>query len=243
MASPAFATESSGQGSGSSFTMTAPSGSADGDILYCQVLVETGHASFSAPSGWTDEFNAIDTSAFTVWIYTLRRAGAPSLGVSWSGTKYWEWMIGRFTGAVASGAYIDTKVAGTPGSYSTVDPPAVTTTTTDTLVICSTAHWAGYFSNAGPTNYTQFGVGVFINTKAAYRAIGAPATEDPGTFATPGSTDAAVSTTLAIRSQAAGAAATSDPIESGGRRQLRQNPVYRMTPGGIYAPVSYSFAP
>lgn len=184
--------------------MTAPASSADGDILYCQILVENGFSGFSGPAGWTDEFGPIVTSAFTVWVYTLRRSGAPSLGVSWSGSLYYEWMIGRFTGAVATGAYVDTKAAGTPGSFSTLTPPPVTTVTDDTLVIVSAAHWAGYFANAGPAGYSQFCQGVFVDTKGAYLAVGAASTQTPGDFASPGSTDAAWSSTLVLRSVSGG---------------------------------------
>lgn len=211
MASPAFATESLNQGSGTSFTMTAPSGSADGDILYCQILVEAGFTSFSGPAGWNLEFGPIDVTDFSVWIYTIRRSGAPSMGVSWSGSKYWEWMIGRFTGAVSSGDYVDVKASGTPGAYTTLTPPPVTISSAETIVIVSAAHWAGYDSKAGPAGYTQFCVGVFLDTKGAWLQVAAAGTQTPGAFESPGSSANAWASTLVLRSVGGGGGAVVEP--------------------------------
>ena len=202
MASPAFrASSTGGATTGTSFTMTAPTGTVDNDVIICHILVEAGFSSFSGPSGWTLEYGPIDCTDFTAWVYSIRRSGAPSMGVSWSGSKYYEWCLASFSGCVSSGAYVDTKAQLSAAARTTVDPPAVTTTTIETMIVCSVFHWSGYFSNAGPTGYTQFGEGVFLDNKGAYKTLATATTEDPSAFASPGSSANSWCSTIALASE------------------------------------------
>ncbi len=191
--------------------MTEPTGSADGDIHLAAILIEDTISGFSAPSGWTLLF-ATDVGPFTYRIYWIRRSGAPSLGVSWTTSRYWEWVIVASSGGVSSGNAIDASTAGTPTTGVNVDPPAATLVTADTLVYALGSHWSGY--GAGVSGPSGWGGTVRFNEVGydqiiASLAVAGTGSNDPGTFGASllGASDSMCGFTIAIASTAGGAPA------------------------------------
>lgn len=209
MASPAFRALSSNTGTGTSFTMTEPSGAASGDGLLYMNIVGNSHSGYTPPSGWTavPNCNAINLGAFsaTCYVYYVLRGGsAPSLGVSWTTSQYWEWSCWASSGVLNAANFIDASGAGTPSVGTQPDPPSITTLTTDTLVYALGFNWAGWGGAASPpSGYTIRQNGSGLDHVLASLPKAATGGEDPGTFSAAGSSDE-VGMTIALASNSGG---------------------------------------
>lgn len=207
---------SSGTGTGTSFTGTEPTGSANDDIHLYFILVEDTHSNFSINASWTNIFTT-DVGPFTFRVYWLRRSGAPSLGISWTTSRYYEWVLIATSGAVASGSPIDASAAGTPTTVQDVDPPAVTLVTNETLVYAVGTNWSGYGTTAAPSGYTnRFSPGTSFDQVIASKAVASSGSENPAAFGSALGSDSACGFTIAIGSVSAAGGVNAQPVLVGG---------------------------
>jgi hypothetical protein len=207
-------------GNPTSVTGTEPAGAASGDGLLLVALIDhsgaTGSGAVNTPTGgWTlrnPGGTAILAGDFDIWVWTLRRGGsAPSYQVSWAngldGFGYAEAHVIAASGIVASGEFVDDFQVAAAGTGTSVNPPAVTLGTIETLVYACGFSWAGWGSAPTLASYTvQIGGGA-IDAAVGSRQVAGTGTEDPAAFsAADGSADF-VAFTIAFRSVAAGVAA------------------------------------
>ena len=229
MASPAFRAQTHELGSGEqSFTATEPAGSANGDVIIAAVLLEAG-TNLSTPAGWTLRAGPVDAGPYTGWIFSIRRgSSAPALGWTWTTNSYFEFHLSGWSGAVASGEYIDDEADGGTTTTNAPNGPAVTTTTTDTTVVSIVMTWAGWGgASAAPSGYTERDAFDGFDVGLADKAVGAPTTEDPGAWGGTNGSDAVWTYTLAIASQAAAAGAANDNTMNAAKNLLRRTSIYR----------------
>ena len=214
MTSPAFGSLSQDFLTGTSFTATEPGSSADGDGFIMFVAIDDAHSGVNGPSGWTFVGSA-DIGTATNYIYSIRRgAGAPSLDVSWTTSRYTEWLVMRVTGQRAGDDFVEAIAFGTPAAGVDINPPAVTTLTADTLVVAAGQSSVGTIVNNAPTNYTlrSLGDGSF-DYVVATRAIAAVGSEDPGVYDNAQASSTVCGLTLAIASVAAGGGGGSETVD------------------------------
>lgn len=206
MASPVWQTMTNDSGTGTGFTMTEPSGAADGNALVAVILIEDTISNLSIP-GMTIKGTATgaDAGPFRCVHAVLRRAGSPTLTVSWTTSRYWEYSLHRISGIVSSGEFVEAFVEGTPASGTEPNPPAATATTTETLVLISGFTWAGWGGGgaAAPTNYTLRYGPATIDHGVATRALAAAGAEDPGAFTGAGD-DSYIACTMILASTGGG---------------------------------------
>lgn len=206
---PSFRSVSFNTGTGTSFTMTEPTGATDGDILSAMILIADTFSGFTIDGTWSSPLFNTDVGPFTYKQYDMRRSGAPALGVSWTTSRYYEWVLIATSGAVSSGTFIDASAAGTPTTGVNVDPPAITTTTANTIIYALGTHWAGY--GGGTSGPAGWGGTVRFN-EAGYDQIvaslevAAVGANNPGTFGNSllGASDSMCGFTFAIASEASG---------------------------------------
>jgi hypothetical protein len=210
MASPTFRSQTNGVGSDVGFTATEPASAAQNDGLLMLVLVERTFTGFTPPSGWTavPNCNALDVgTAFTAHAYSiLRGAGAPAYDVSWTTSHYFEWSVYAFPGVLTTASFIDASSGGTSTSGTQVDPPAITTTTDDTLICALAWHWAGWGGGgaSAPSGYTlRFGAASYDHALSTV-AQGAAGSADPGLYGSAGGSDVMRGMTIALGSVAGG---------------------------------------
>lgn len=182
------------------------------------ILVEDTHTAFSGPSGWTLQASQ-DVGPFTAYIYKLRRTGsAPSYAVSWSTSRYYEWSVQSASGAVASGEFIDAAAAGAVVSTNSINGPAITTLTAETLIYAIAWTWWGWAgSEAAPSGYTKRFAASGYDHGIATKALATATSEDPAAWGNTSGSDATWSYTLAIASVAAAGTKAPPPA----RRPLR----------------------
>lgn len=116
-------------------TVTKPSGTAEGDLLFASICVDSQTPTIDTPSGWTALHKQQAVAISTAIFYKLAGGSEPS-----DYTFTWPSTNADSTAAIAriSGAHqttpIDVSDEGTGGS-STMVAPAVTTTVDDTLIV------------------------------------------------------------------------------------------------------------
>lgn len=204
MASPAFRSVSNDTGASTGFTVTAPTGFVDTDVALLFTLVENPHSAFTINASWTQIF-ATDVGPFTYRVHWLRRSGAPNFAVSWTTSRYYEWVCIASSGCVTSGSPIDVSAAGTPGTTSIVDPPSVTINTAETLAYAVGTNWAGYGVTAAPTGYTnRFSPAAAYDQIIASKTLAAAGAENPDGFGNALGTDSSCGFTIALASVSGG---------------------------------------
>lgn len=189
-------------GTGTSFTATEPSGAAQNDILLMWIVVAGTNTSFVGPSGWT-QLHALPATSADVWLYWIRRgAGAPSFAVSWTTSSFFEWGVHAVSGAETSGSPFDADVANARTTGTDPNPPSVTTTVSNDLIMIFGMNWQGVNSGTwgAPTNYTirepnTTGGDIMVGSRAGV-GVGA---EDPGAFTGTTSSNEIAEITVAIK--------------------------------------------
>jgi hypothetical protein len=134
-----IASESSGTGSGTTATVTKPSGTADGDLL---VAVVSAAQTISIPAGWTEVTSLqswyIDRS-MAVFVKEAGGSEPADYTVSISNESSFHWYIARVTGADTGAA----AIGATASDFSTtavndISVPEITTTRGGSLVFVVT---------------------------------------------------------------------------------------------------------
>lgn len=211
------------------------------DVLFAALYTDnTGAHSLGGGSTWsqrqTTTWNGWRTSTWT----KLAGAAEPTNYTFTFTAGYWAAIIAAYSGCDSSSAaahYVDSSQ--NTATSTTATGTGITTTRADSLLIWHAISSVGARSGA-PTpgswsNRSTFDTNMYLDD----RAIGAGAT---GNFTSSYSNQVWVVHLVGLQGPAA--ATASDLADGGGyARNVRTNPVYRMSPGGIYAPVSYSFAP
>lgn len=153
-ASCAFRTSAiaTGSGTGTSVTMTAPTGAADGDILIAELYFENTTDTLTHATSWTTVRSDNRATSFRVNIDWLRRSGTPNLQWSWTTSVFFQYIIAAYSGCLAAG---DPTDGNNGGNNSSTVPFRVTTFTTaangDVLVVVN-----NMFSGCIPTTPTGF---------------------------------------------------------------------------------------
>lgn len=135
-----------GAGSGvASVTVNKPTGLAADDVIVFETLLFDGSVQrdiTSPPSGFTliNTVNWNPPGAFyTLKRYWYRATGSDPASWTWSvssGTAFWGWQQGAFSGCVATGSPIDANdVASTTSSAAGVTVPSVNVTNDGSLLI------------------------------------------------------------------------------------------------------------
>ena len=173
--------------SGSSPTMSEPSGAADGDFLIGLFIVPFAVSSISVPSGWTTLFSGTGTNSQMRYNihYIVRGSSAPSYSYTMSSSSYREIHIMCFSG-VDTTTPIDASQFGSSGNGTNTnpDPPAITPASNDALALAIGQNWSG--SNpawSAPSGYTMCSDNTSGNDYAlAIKQLASAASENPGAF-------------------------------------------------------------
>lgn len=203
----AFRAESHVVTTGSTVTITEPTGTVQGDIIVGISLVAGSSATNVIPIGWTSLFSGTSaTSQFTYNLcYVVRGSSAVSTAFSHSGSPYYEIHLLSFSGGSTANP-IDNSAQATSTSGVNVNPdaPSVTANAANTMAVAFGVNWVG--SKAGgwvpPSGYTLVSSnGNNYDTAVATKPLSATGAENPGTFSgvvTTGTADVwAASVTLA----------------------------------------------
>lgn len=199
MAAPAYRSIDTDYGTGTSFTMSEPSGAASGDGLLAFFVIEDNHSALSPPSGWTavPSCNNIDVGTFHAYAYYIQRGGsAPALGVSWTTSKYYEWTIVAYSG-VSGASFVDASAASTPSTGTGPDCPAITTTVADTRIVTVAYHWSGFNPATPPPGHTLRLSG-FVDIPVADATQATAGSVDPGTWDDAEGSDRQMALTIAL---------------------------------------------
>lgn len=172
---------------GTTLTITKPSGVASGDLLVAFVHV-SGSPTLTPPSGWT----LIDsvTNAFgvgTLYAFRFMAGGSEPASYSWTwtGSQYSCGGIYRVTGADAT-TPINTSAKSAPASGATQVSPSVTTTTADCLILraisCERTATSPYSWPSSTKDFDLKGTAAFDATslsaaRASQASAGATGTE------------------------------------------------------------------
>jgi hypothetical protein len=148
-------------GTGSTLTLTRPTGVASGDILIATLLASTaGGHSLSAASGWTLVSQQFIFSFFssTVWIRvadgTEPSTWTPALGGS-PGTTAWQTTVDRFSGVDnAAPINVQNSASQTSSNASTV-AASLTTTVADCLLLFVGCSNNGFRTNTPPSGMSE----------------------------------------------------------------------------------------
>lgn len=171
-----------GDATGTSSTVTKPTGTADGDILILGLYNEDASdppTGLSPPSGFTLIQNGLASSPFSVRVYWKRASSeGANYSITWTDNVWHAEVLLAFSGCVASGSPIDTSAAGTEGSGSTLTYPSVTTTVADAMLVLFGASYGG--GEGAPAGFSA-GAGDGGGSGAGYYKLQA-ATGATGTF-------------------------------------------------------------
>jgi hypothetical protein len=118
---------------GGGFTLTAPTGTAVGDVLIVQMWLEIDNKSGikgTAPAGWTVRGTGDDSNYFSLPWRTFSRVATGTDSFVWSGGANWTTLTAAMI-AVSGATAVD--VAGT--RTETAIASSVTTTTSPTLLV------------------------------------------------------------------------------------------------------------
>ncbi|MEZ0392249.1 MAG: hypothetical protein ACAH59_08545 [Pseudobdellovibrionaceae bacterium] len=203
--------------SSTSKTVTEPAGAAQNDILFLWMVLD-GSPTVTTPTGWTLLHSIQGVKPSKTALFWIRRgASAPSYVVNFTSSGYGEFSVTAWSGAETSGSPIHknttngTRFVAPPEP----DPPAVTTTVANTMIVIFGMGWSGWSSIAGaPTGYTIRESGVNGNNNdiaVASKALAAAGTEDPGKFTggvlNPGNQNDVAEVTIALMEPGAVSAA------------------------------------
>ncbi|MEZ0392325.1 MAG: hypothetical protein ACAH59_08930, partial [Pseudobdellovibrionaceae bacterium] len=128
--------------------------------------------------------------------------------ITYANSDYSEFSVTSWSGAETTGNPWDQAAAATPAKVAPPypNPPSVTTTVTDTLVVVFGMSWAGWDPLATmPSGYTMREQGSNGNNNdvaVGPKALAAATTEDPGTFTStlnPGNTADTAAVTIALK--------------------------------------------
>lgn len=168
---------------------TVPSATVQDDFIFAELIVE-GNGAITAPTGWTTLWTGAASTAFQYWAgWIVRGASAPSYVWTHSNQSYRELHITSCSG-VDTTTPVNQSANTTPASVSrstNPDPPSVTPTVSNALIICGGFHWSGAQTTwAAPTNYTLRSDTATANDDGcvATRVLsgGSGSAEDPGGF-------------------------------------------------------------
>lgn len=166
-------------------TLTEPTGTASGHVLYLLIFVDNA-TSITTPAGWTLLNNWAAANAVKVSLYRVVRTGsAPGLSaaITVAGNRGWEWHMSAWRDVnTTTPEAASTYSAPTTGSPTNPDCPSVTTTAVNQTVIAfgmgddgATTLWA----LAGYTVISTISSG---DIAIAYKQIAAAGAEDPAAF-------------------------------------------------------------
>ena len=139
MAAPVIASTShTNSGDSTSFTITKPSGTSDGDLLIAFISAQNAYT-VTNPSGWTQLYQlntTVGKDATTVVCYKVAGASEPS-NYTWTKSLAEKWTggIARVTGFDSSNI-IDASGSNSGTDDPSPDCPSITTVTDDALVFC-----------------------------------------------------------------------------------------------------------
>jgi len=211
-------------------TITKPSGTVDDDLMVLFVCADnsdddTPSPAFDLPGGWTTIFDQVETAGRGRG-FALAYKKASSEGANYAIThNFTTPSTTEMNGVILSYSGVDTTTAldqTTPAAdvtlnTTTPDPPSITTTTANAMVVCG-CMTTGTVGSAydPPAGYTERADVDFDHTGLAvaeFLNVGADA-ENPGTFThTNGqSTDDSIAWTLALKAAAAAGATPHNPL-------------------------------
>lgn len=195
-----------------------PSGTVEGDILYCVIQAEPSTATLTPPAGWTligttESVTTPDSDKMALRRYWKRAGASEPSFYDWSisGSPFSWGVMWRITGCVADGDPVDVAGTGATGSSSSPSAPSVTTVTSDTLLIYSRVSYDGLAASSAPSGMTGVlsgGSPQYVQTAYETRAS-AGATGSRG--ATMSGSDVWVAVLDAFRSTAGGGGGSFQP--------------------------------
>jgi hypothetical protein len=194
---------------GANLTATEPTGTASGDIIVALFAVQSG-TTHGLPTGWT-QLTTSNNSQFEATLgYIVRGASAPSLVFTVGASTYRELTLDSYRGVDNTtpmdvvGQFLGNTLTGT-----SIDPPAITPSSADTMIVAGGVFWNGNVGGAvAPTNYTRRSGstnGITVAVVDRLLVGGAGASEDPGTITSTGATTSKVwGFTIALRPASGG---------------------------------------
>ncbi len=206
MTTIAFRNATSVTGSGNAPTITEPTGTAQGDILVCLYVADSGAAP-TLPTGWTTLYSG--TSPADIFEhavgYVVRGSSAPNLTCSQNGPATRELYCLGFSGC-ATDFPIDAYSTGVDGNNSkSPNPDAVTAASANTMALAFGVGWGGATTGGwtAPTGYViQSANATLTKGAVATKSLSSTGSEDPSAF-TNGNTNSdtwAATITLAVLS-------------------------------------------
>jgi hypothetical protein len=189
--------------SATSISDTEPAGILQDDIVIMSLALASSATgvSLDVADGWNQIYSGTSAGGASTHIWWIRRGNsAPTYSVSWSGTSSADLVISAWSGVIPLGDPILTLAETTYVSGGAVNPPAITTTIPNTMVIAIGSHASDYSAGGcgGIAGYTKrFNVS-FYSFCIAEKALASAATEDPGNMNNQSSAGYRVGITLAL---------------------------------------------
>jgi hypothetical protein len=153
-----FVSISSDAATGTSPSISEPSGTMAGDCIVALYLVDAASATLTIPTGWTSLFNGITAGSLILYnfCYIVRGASAPSYSFTHTGSVYRELHVLSYNGTDPINPIdsVATFVRTTSTSFPQMIPPNILTVSNAAMVIEGAACWSGGTYNTPSTNYT-----------------------------------------------------------------------------------------
>lgn len=155
----------SAAGTAANLTLTEPASSADNDIEIAVLYVEgVAGPAVTAPAGWSNTFNGTTMQAnitvgsddFRLYLYWIRRSGAPALQWTFTSTFRAGFIIG-YSGCLTSGDPFSFGTTAVRDDTTANSFPAVSGTTLDAneMLVWFGGDFIGGTSSAPPTSFTE----------------------------------------------------------------------------------------
>ncbi len=149
--------------SGTALSITKPSGTTNGDLLVAWLCTDGSSTITNGMGAWTLQAGPYGTG-LSCYVYTRTASGeGASYSITWSGSDEHAGIIAAYRSTTGSAVTIDQQASTTYGSGTVYDLPAVTTTTTNTMLVGMFASddpffGAGSFSYDSPLAYTDIAI-------------------------------------------------------------------------------------
>jgi hypothetical protein len=179
-------------------TVSEPAGVVKDDILIMLLSTTGSDAIPYFSNSWNLIYSGNGGGFYTYIWWTRRGTSAPVYSASWTGDLPSYIHVAAWSGAVAFGSPILTQANTTFVSGAAANPPAITTTIPDTMIVAMAVHSGGYSACAAPAGYTTRASASGIRFCLGDKILASAGVENPGNITGQSSSNFRVALTLAL---------------------------------------------
>ena len=169
-----------------SVTVTRPTGTVDGDLLYAYISAENV-PTISTPSGWQADASFVNGAVFRCAVFTKVANGEGAGGWTWTlGASTWSGGIVLAASGGATTSWVDAVGAGSTGSASLMTAASISPTESTDLLVYGATDFAtsAHTAPTGMSSDTNLSNGESVVYYQVLSSSGATGTREPGTNAT-----------------------------------------------------------